>query len=140
MKEKMTISARINAMNYENLSEEDFAFLVERALKSVRPAAKGPRKPTKQQLENAAIAEKIAAYIEENGPVTCADVMKEFDLSSQRAAAILNRTGKFVKATEAKGKVKATWVVAQSIERREVHTSPLFLSKKIWYNVFLKGR
>lgn len=112
MTEKMTIAARVNAISYETLTEEDFQFLVERALKSVRPASKGPRKPTKTQIENAELAEKVAEYIAEAGPVTCADVMAQFNLSSQKAAAILNRSGKFVKATEAKGKVKATWTVA----------------------------
>ena len=40
------------------------------------------------------------------------DIEEQFGLSSQKIAAILNRNEKFVKATEGKGKVKATWTVA----------------------------
>lgn len=116
---KQTISERINAINFDSMTEDEFNFLVERALKSVRPAAKGPRKPTKVQIANAALAEDIAAYLVENGPATCKDIEEQFGLSSQKIAAILNRNEKFVKATEGKGKVKATWTVAQSIYERE---------------------
>ena len=112
MTNKMTISERINAIAFDSMTEADFDFLVERALKSVRPAAKGPRKPTKVQIANAALAEDIAAYLVENGPATCKDIEERFGLSSQKIAAILNRNEKFVKATEGKGKVKATWTVA----------------------------
>lgn len=109
---KMTLNDRINSISFESITEDEFNFLVERALKSVRPASKGPRKPTKKQIENAELADKMAAYVAEHGTVTCADLEAEFGLSNQRVAAILNRSGKFVKASEAKGKVKATWTVA----------------------------
>ena len=49
--EKMTITERINGIAYETLTEEDFNFLVERALKSVRKS-NGVRKPTKNQVAN----------------------------------------------------------------------------------------
>lgn len=114
MTNKMTISDRINAMAFDSLTEDDFQFLVERALKSVRPAAKGPRKPTKAQIANAELADQIAAYVAEHEAVTCAELEEAFGLSNQKISAILNRSGKFVKATEAKGKVKATYTVAQS--------------------------
>lgn len=113
MLNKMTLTDRINAMTFDSLSEADFDFLVERALKSVRPAAKGPRKPTKAQLANAELADKMAAYVAEHGAVTCAELEDAFGLSNQKVSAILNRSGKFVKASEAKGKVKATYTVAQ---------------------------
>ena len=109
---KMTITERINAIAFDTMTEADFDFLVERALKSVRPATKGARKPTKVQVANMELADKMVAYITENGPVTIADLEDEFGLSNQKIAAILNRSGKFVKATEAKGKVKATYTVA----------------------------
>lgn len=109
---KMTLNDRINSISFESITEDEFNFLVERALKSVRPAAKGPRKPTKMQVANAELADKMAAYVAERGAVTCADLEAEFGLSNQKVAAILNRSGKFVKASEAKGKVKATWTVA----------------------------
>ena len=112
MTNKMTISDRINAMAFDSLSEEDFQFLVERALKSVRPASKGPRKPTKAQVANAELADRMVAYVAEHEAVTCAELEEVFGLSNQKVASILNRSGKFAKASEAKGKVKATYTVA----------------------------
>lgn len=69
--------------------------------------------PTKTQVANAELADKIVGYIEELGaPVTCAQVEVAFGLSNQKASAILNRSGRFVKVTEGKGKVKATFGIA----------------------------
>ena len=69
--------------------------------------------PTKTQVANAELADKIVGYIEEQGaPVTCAQVEIAFGLSNQKASAILNRSGRFVKVTEGKGKVKATFGIA----------------------------
>ena len=70
-------------------------------------------KPTAKQVANAELAEKIAEYVAENGAVTCGQVEEVFGISNQKASAILNRSGKFAKATEAKGKVKATWGLAE---------------------------
>lgn len=70
-------------------------------------------KPTKTQVANAELADKVAEYIAENGAVTCGQVEEVFGISNQKASAILNRSGKFAKATEAKGKVKATWGLAE---------------------------
>ena len=69
-------------------------------------------KPTKRQVENSEIADKIVAFIEENGPVTCGQIETAFGISNQRASAILNRNPLFVKVTEGKGKVKATFGLA----------------------------
>jgi predicted HTH transcriptional regulator len=70
-------------------------------------------KPTKRQVENSEIADKIVAFIEENGPVTCGQIETAFCISNQRASAILNRNPLFVKVTEGKGKVKATFGLAE---------------------------
>ena len=70
-------------------------------------------KPSKAQIANAELAEKIAEYIAENGAVTCGQVEEAFNISNQKASAILNRNAKFVKVTEAKGKVKATFGLAE---------------------------
>ena len=67
--------------------------------------------PTKAQVANAELAEKVAEFVAEKGVVTCADVEEAFGLSNQKASAILNRSGKFAK-TAGKGKVKATWTLA----------------------------
>ena len=69
-------------------------------------------KPSKAQVANAELAEKIAEFIAENGAVTCGQIEEAFDISNQKASAILNRSGKFVKVTEAKGKAKATFGLA----------------------------
>lgn len=69
-------------------------------------------KPTKAQVANAELADKVAEFVAEKGAVTCAEVEEAFGLSNQKASAILNRSGKFVK-TPAKGKVKATWAIAE---------------------------
>lgn len=70
-------------------------------------------KPSKRQLENAELAEKMAKFVAEKGNVTCADLEVEFGLSNQKVAAILNKSGKFVKVAEAKGKNKAVWDVKE---------------------------
>ena len=110
---KTTLTERINAIAFETLTEEDFQFLVERALKSVRPAGKRSDKPTKAQIARQADLEKVTAFVAEKGTVTCADVEAEFGISNQKAARPLKDAPGVVKATEGKGKNKATWTLAQ---------------------------
>ena len=69
-------------------------------------------KPSKAQVANAELADKVAEFVAEKGAVTCFEVEEAFGLSNQKASAILNRSGKFTK-TPAKGKVKATWSLAE---------------------------
>lgn len=109
---KTTLTERINAITYETLTKEDFQFLVERALKSVRPAGKRSDKPTKAQVARQADLEKVVAFVAEKGTVTCADVEAEFGISNQKAARLLKDAPGVVKATEGKGKNKATWTLA----------------------------
>lgn len=109
---KTTLTERINAIAYETLTEEDFQFLVERALKSVRPAGKRSDKPTKAQIARQADLEKVVTFVAEKGTVTCADVEAEFGISNQKAARLLKDAPGVVKATESKGKNKATWTLA----------------------------
>lgn len=109
---KTTITEQINSIAYDSITEEQFNFLKERALKSVRKAS-GERKPTKNQQENVSIADKLATYIEENGLVTCTQVEAMYGISNQRASAILNRDGRFIKAVPAKGKEKAQYGLAE---------------------------
>ena len=109
--EKMTIKDRVNAMTFEGLTQEDFDFLVERALKSVRER-KATDKPTKAQLERQEVLEAVAKFVAEKGTVRCADIEKEFGVSNQKAAHLLKDAPGVVKATEAKGKEKATYTMA----------------------------
>lgn len=113
MTTKITITDRINAIEFDSMTEADFAFLVERALKSVRPATKGPRKPTKAQIARQGDLQAVADFVAEKGTVTCADIENEFGISNQKAARLLKDAPGVIKATEGKGKTKATWTVAQ---------------------------
>ena len=106
----MTIKDRVTAMSFETLTQEDFDFLVERALKSVHPARKSG-KPTKAQIARQAKLKEVFEFVENMGTVTCADVQVAFGISNQEAARLLKDCDGLVK-TEAKGKVKATWSVA----------------------------
>ena len=115
MTTKITITDRINAIEFDSMTEEDFAFLVERALKSVRPASNGPRKPSKASLEHRALTEKVVEFIgEAENPVTCQDICEAFNVSTHKAARLLSDAVKNfgISKNEAKGKNKATWFVA----------------------------
>lgn len=88
----MTIADRINAINFDTLTEADFDFLVERAMKSIRPAAKGPRKPTKRQLENEQFKEQIVNILADTDGLTATQVGEHFGWDgSQKAAALLHQ-------------------------------------------------
>ena len=113
--EKMTIKDQINAIAFETLTQEQFDFLVERALKSVRKA--GERKgETKAQKENKALVEQVVEYIANKGEaVTATEIQTAFNLTSnQKAAAVLKMAveAKMLVKTEATGKNKATWNLA----------------------------
>ena len=111
--EKMTIKDRVNAMTFEGLTQADFDFLVERALKSVRPAVKS-NKPTKAQVERQNKLMGVYQFVKDMGrPVTCAEVQENFGISNQEAARLLKDCEGLVK-TPAKGKQKATWAVAEA--------------------------
>lgn len=107
---KMTIKDRINAMSFDGLTQEDFDFLVDRALKSVSKAHKSD-KPTKAQIAYRNELAGLKQYVTDMGTVTCKDVQDNFGVSNQKAARMLKDCDGLVK-TDAKGKVKATWSIA----------------------------
>ena len=113
MTAKVTIKDRVSAMSFDTLTQEDFDFLVERALKSVRPAAKA-KGMTKAQKERQVELERIYQFVTEAGePVTCADIQKEFGFeSNQKAARALNDCAGLVKIP-AQGKLKTRWANAE---------------------------
>ena len=111
MTNKTTLNARIDAIAYETLTREDFDFLVERARKSVHKTVKSD-KPTKAQIAYKADLEAVAQFVADRGSVRCADVEERFGVSNQKAARMLKDAPGVVKATEAKGKEKATWTLA----------------------------
>ena len=104
--EKVTIKERINGIAFEGLTVEDFEFLKERALKSVRKAS--PHKGlTKAQKENEEFKDKIVEILFNKGAMTATQVGAEFGWSgSQKASALLKQmveAGEVVK--EKSGKV-----------------------------------
>ena len=84
----MTITERINGINFETLTEEDFNFLVERALKSVRKS-NGERKQTKRQVENDVIKTQILGMLGDG--MTATQVGEALGVSVQRASALLKQ-------------------------------------------------
>lgn len=103
--EKMTITERINGIAYETLTEEDFNFLVERALKSVRKS-NGVRKPTKNQVANEGLKADIVNALGEG--LTATDAGKAVGISVQKASALLKQlvdAGEVVKAKDGKATI-----------------------------------
>ncbi len=99
----MTLTEQINAIAYEGLTEENFQFLKERALKSVRKnSGTGKRGLTKTQKDNVGYKEKIVALLVEQGGMTATQVGEKLGWKgSQKASALL---GQLVK----EGKVNRT--------------------------------
>lgn len=85
---KATITERINAIALDTLTEEDFAFLKERALKSVRKAS-GERKPTKAQKENEGVKAQILEVLSEG--MTATQVGEAIGISQHKASALLTQ-------------------------------------------------
>jgi Fic family protein len=103
--EKMTITERINGIAYESLTEEDFNFLVERALKSVRKS-NGTRKPTKNQVANEGLKADIVNALGEG--LTATDAGKAVGISVQKASALLKQlvdAGEVVKEKDGKATI-----------------------------------
>lgn len=99
---KTTITEQINAIAFDTLTEEQFAFLVERALKSVRKST-GERKPTKNQVANEGLKAEILGILGEG--MTATDAGKAINISVQKASALLKQmvdVGEVVKVKEGK--------------------------------------
>ena len=87
---KTTITDRINGIAFDTLTEDDFNFLVERALKSVRKAnPNAVRKPSKHQVENEGIKAQILGILGDGKTAT--QVGAELGISVQRASALLKQ-------------------------------------------------
>ena len=99
---KTTITEQINSIAYETLTEEQFNFLVERALKSVRKS-NGTRKPTKTQVVNEGIKAEMLNALGEG--LTATDAGKAVGISVQKASALLKQmvdAGEVIKTKEGK--------------------------------------
>jgi hypothetical protein len=87
---KTTITERINGINFDSLTHDDFDFLVERALKSVRKGnPNAVRKPSKTQVENEGFKGQILDLLGEGKTAT--QVGADLGISVQRASAILKQ-------------------------------------------------
>ena len=102
---KTTITERINGIHFDGLTEDDFNFLVERALKSVRKAnPNAVRKPTKTQVANDSLRADILGILSADG-MTAKAIGDHFGLTTQKVAPQLNRLveeGLAVKVKEGK--------------------------------------
>ena len=89
----MTLTEQINTIAYEGLTEEDFQFLKERALKSVRKnTGKGKRGLTQTQKDNIGYKEQIVALLAENEGMTATQVAENFGWkATQKASALINQ-------------------------------------------------
>ena len=90
---KMTITDQINAIAFDTLTEDQFNFLVERALKSVRKST-GERKPTKVQTENELLkADILVTLSTADEPLSIKAIQEATaslaDLSNQRISHLL---------------------------------------------------
>lgn len=104
---KTTITEQINAIAFDTLTEEQFNFLVERALKSVRKS-NGVRKPTKAQKENEGIKAQMLEVLADSEGMTATAVGKAVDISVQKASALLRQMvldGEVVKAKDGKATI-----------------------------------
>lgn len=99
MNDKMTITERINSINFDDMTQEDFNFLVDRALRSVRKGS-GVKKESKAHKENVKFAEQVDELAGDKGYVTINEVQLALGLQTpQKAQAIVKAAG-YVKTDE----------------------------------------
>lgn len=119
---KMNLTEQINSIAFEGLTEEQFAFLKERALKSIRKASKA-KGLTKAQKENLGFKEQILALLAQKGKMTATQVGAEFGWAgSQKATALLTqltKEGEVVRTEEGKVKFFALAEVEETEEEEE---------------------
>ena len=99
---KTTLTEQITSIEFDSLTQEQFDFLKERALKSIRKS-NGVRKPTKTQVENDAIKVQMADLLNEG--MTATDAGKAVGISVQKASALLKQmvdAGEVVKVKDGK--------------------------------------
>lgn len=88
--EKMTSRKALTYVLTNTEVPADVREKLEAMLASLDRKASAERKPTAIQKENAELAPHVLDFINMNNGVTCTDIMKEFDLTSnQKASAIV---------------------------------------------------
>lgn len=109
----MTIKERINGIAFENLTAEDFEFLKERALKSIRKPSER-KGPTKAQKENEGIKATIAETLADaEKAMTATEVGNAVGISCQKASALLKQMVDAGTATKAKEGKATVFTVAE---------------------------
>lgn len=100
---------------FEGMGETELAEFASNELALVEKRAKAPRKPSKEQLANVERKERIVEMLRVTPGMTATEVGDELGVTVQRASALLKqlRDEGLVTKTEAKGKVKATFAVAE---------------------------
>lgn len=93
---KITLTEQINSIGFETLTEEQFAFLKERALKSIRKnSGNSKRGLTKTQKENLGFKGQIVDLLKEAGKLTATQIGEHFGWKgSQKATALLGQLEK----------------------------------------------
>lgn len=92
-----------------NLSDEDKAFLVERADKASRKS-NGERKPTAKQVENAKVVEAVYAEMEPNRAYTVSEMMKVLTAFNSTEGVSASYCNAIVKKLKDAGRVERTEV------------------------------
>ena len=85
---KTTLTEQITSIEFDSLTQEQFDFLKERALKSIRKNS-GERKPTKTQKENVGIKAEMLKALGEG--LNATDAGKAVGISVQKASALLKQ-------------------------------------------------
>ena len=99
---KITLTEQINSIAYDTLTQDEFDFLKERALKSIRKS-NGVRKPTKTQVANEGLKADMLNALGEG--LTATDAGKAVGISVQKASALLKQmvdAGEVVKVKDGK--------------------------------------
>ena len=108
MSKKMTIAERLHAIVENpayNLSDEDKAFLLERADKSVRKTTDGERKPTAKQVKNAEVADEVYAQMEPNRAYTVSEMVKVLPVFAEMDECSASYANAIVKKLKDSGRV-----------------------------------
>lgn len=100
---------------FEGMGETELAEFASKELALVVKRAEAPRKLTKDQLANVERKADIVEMLRVTPGMTATEVGDELGVTVQRASALLKqlRDEGLVTKTEAKGKVKATFAVAE---------------------------
>ena len=108
MSKKMTIAEQLLSIADNpkyNLSDEDKAFLLERAEKASRKSSTGERKPTAKQVKNAEVADKVYEQMEPNRLYTVSEMVKVLPIFAEMDECSASYANAIVKKLKDAGRV-----------------------------------